>query len=222
MDQKLDVVRGRRVLKISGREFRQAALAASRVVIDMGTGDGRWIYRLARAYPDWCCIGIDASAEAMRESSWRAARKPARGGASNAWFVRTAVEAPPSALCGLADAIHVQFPWGSLRRVLLQPDPGGLSHLACIGKPGAAFYFTMNVLPEDQEAPGRDRRLVAAYARAGLIVERSNLRRASPQTSWGKRLGSGRAAPVLVIEGRIADRHEIRAGAQWTVGESSV
>lgn len=209
MDQTLDVVRGRQILEISGREFRQAALAAERVVVDLGAGDGRWILRLARSRPNWCCLGIDANAAGMRETSWRASRKPQRGGAPNAWFVRAAVEALPDALDSIADEIYVQYPWGSLRRMLLHPEPDELAHLARIGRRGAAFRFTLNLPSGDllgatELVVARDGHRADVYALAGLVIETVDDLHASPQTSWGKRLRDGRAAAAVVIAGRVA------------------
>lgn len=206
MDGKLYVVRGRKIVEIRGSELRQAAFSAQHVVIDVGTGDGRWIYRLGRSHPQWCCIGVDANAAGMREVSWRATRRTERGGAPNVWFIRAAAEALPEALFSIADEIHVQYPWGSLRRILLLPDPEGLAALAAIGKPGAIFRITLNVLPE-----GNDNTLpvdAVSYGQAGLELQRVDLVRSNPESSWGKRLGHRGPKPILVIEGRIARQHD--------------
>ncbi len=194
---------------MSGRAFRQVARAAARVVVDVGAGDGRWILRLARSRPNWLCLGIDANAAGMRETSWRASRKPQRGGAPNAWFVRAAVEALPDALDMIADEIHVQYPWGSLRGMLLEPDPDRLAHLARIGRRGAAFRFTLNLNADDllgatELVVARDGHRADVYALAGFVIETVDVLNASPQTSWGKRLRDGRAAATVVIAGRVA------------------
>jgi 16S rRNA (adenine(1408)-N(1))-methyltransferase len=200
MDGQVYVVRGRKVLALDGNELRRAAHASQRVVIDLGTGDGRWVYRLARGHPDWCCIGVDANAAAMRKFSWRASRKMARGGAPNAWFVLAAVETLPGALLSIADEVHVQYPWGSLRQMLLASGKDGLGHLARIAKPGAAFQITLNLLSEDSEGPAH---LPRAYARAGLDVRKMELMTVAPATSWGKRIGQGGPMRVLVIGGKV-------------------
>lgn len=200
MDSPLYVVRGRKVIALDGDGLRRAANASQRVVIDLGTGDGRWIYRLARAHPDWCCIGVDANAAAMRKSSWRASRKKSRGGAPNAWYVLASVETLPEALRSIADEIIVQYPWGSLRQMLLAPDGKELCDFARIGRPGATFRFTLNRLEQISEQLTD---LAPAYARAGLEVQKLNAVTVCPGTSWGKRLGQGAPMPVLVIEGRV-------------------
>jgi 16S rRNA (adenine(1408)-N(1))-methyltransferase len=64
----------------------------ARVAIDLGTGDGRAVLATAAADPGTLAIGVDASADAMTESSRRAAR---RNALPNALFAVAAAEHPP-------------------------------------------------------------------------------------------------------------------------------
>ena len=91
-------------------------------MIDLGTGDGRFVLAAAAADPDTLVIGIDASAGAMAEASRRAARPARRGGLPNALFVVAAAEALPPELDGVADVVTIQLPWGSLLRGALALD----------------------------------------------------------------------------------------------------
>src|SRR2546421_12726213 len=86
--------------------------SAGRMVVDVGTGDGRYPYELASAHPDWLVMGIDALDEPMGEMAHKASRKPAKGGRANVVFVRAAVEALPVEVHGIADEGHVLLPWG--------------------------------------------------------------------------------------------------------------
>src|SRR2546425_4724656 len=70
----LAVVRGRLIEGVAAVEMRRTANTYARVVVDVGTGDGRWLYRTARAHPEWLCLGLDADAGRMREVSRRASR----------------------------------------------------------------------------------------------------------------------------------------------------
>ena len=99
---------------------------AGHVVIDVGTGDGRWLFRLARARPEWFCIGIDANLDAARHVARRARRSPARGGAPNLIFVHERAEALPGSLRGMAAEVYVQYPWGGLLRAVTGGDPANL------------------------------------------------------------------------------------------------
>ena len=49
----------------------------------------------------------------------QARRKPARGGAPNALFIVAAAEALPEPLTGIADEITINYPWGSLLRIVV-------------------------------------------------------------------------------------------------------
>jgi 16S rRNA (adenine(1408)-N(1))-methyltransferase len=93
------------------------------VVVDIGTGDGRFVLATARAEPRALVIGLDADASRMSEASRRAARKPGKGGLPNALFVVAAAESLPCELDGLVDAVTIQLPWGSLLRSVLVREP---------------------------------------------------------------------------------------------------
>jgi 16S rRNA (adenine(1408)-N(1))-methyltransferase len=115
--------------------------------MDLGTGDGRFVLDLARANPGAFHIGIDPLAEAMADVSRRAAAKPARGGVGNAMFVQASLEGLPGALAGLADAITVNYPWGSLLRAVALPDAVLLANLAGTAKRGATLDVLINMQP---------------------------------------------------------------------------
>ena len=97
----------------------RATLDGQRVVVDVGAGDGRWVYESARGDPSSVYIAIDPDGEALAEYAYRASRKPARGGIANAQFVVASVEKLPPELDSIADVVRVNFPWGSLLRGLM-------------------------------------------------------------------------------------------------------
>ncbi len=88
------------------------------VVVDIGTGDGRFVYQCARENPSKFYIGIDANAKPLEKISMKATRRPAKGGAANVLFLQGSVEALPGELNNAADEIHIHFPWGSLLRAI--------------------------------------------------------------------------------------------------------
>ena len=61
-------------------------------MIDLGTGDGRYVLRAADDQPDTLVVGLDANAAAMAAASRRATR---RGVTPNALFAVAAAEHPP-------------------------------------------------------------------------------------------------------------------------------
>ncbi len=116
--------------------------------MDIGTGDGRFVYRLAQQNPNRFYIGIDANAAALKEISTKAARKPARGGLANVLFLQAAVENLPEELNGAADEIHIHFPWGSLLRAVATGDKGVLENLRRICAPHCLLEIVIGI---DQE-----------------------------------------------------------------------
>ncbi len=210
MEGTLAVVRGRLIEGVAAAEMRRTANAYARVVVDVGTGDGRWLYRTARAHPEWFCLGLDAYAGMMREVSRRASRDPSRGGAPNLCFLRIAAEALPAGLEDLADHISILCPWGSLLRAVLVPDVPVLRGVASIGKPSALMEIRVNasayraaVGPDAGDATRLCRRLQPEYARAGIALTSCHTAATDPRTSWERRVRRRRHLVVVQILGLV-------------------
>ncbi|HXH23245.1 MAG TPA: class I SAM-dependent methyltransferase [Dehalococcoidia bacterium] len=187
-------------------------------MLDIGAGDGRWAYEQARRDPGSLYIALDPDAEALKEYAFRAARKPARGGAANALFVVGSVEAPPPELLACADELRVNFPWAALLRGLLLADRATLRGLSSLGKPGARFELVLTYDPAHDHGAGLDAsvppldagvfaRLAEPYAASGLRIEECRpLGRdealAIPST-WGRRLLHGRERSVFQLSGHV-------------------
>jgi len=118
------------------------------VVIDIGTGDGRFVSVAAAENPNKFYIGIDANAKPLEKPSIKATRKPNKGGLPNAMFVQAAVEDLPEELNGVADEIHIHFPWGSLLRAVATADAEILSSLRRISAPGCLLEMVIGIDPE--------------------------------------------------------------------------
>jgi 16S rRNA (adenine(1408)-N(1))-methyltransferase len=118
------------------------------IVIDIGTGDGRFVSGAARSNPNKFYIGVDANAKPLEKPSMKATRKPAKGGLPNALFVQAAVEDLPEEFDGVADEIHIHFPWGSLLRAVTTADAKVLSSLGRISAPGCLLEIVIGIDPE--------------------------------------------------------------------------
>ncbi|WP_443094085.1 class I SAM-dependent methyltransferase [Nannocystis punicea] len=170
------------------------------VHLDFGTGDGAFALRRARSEPSTLVIGVDASAEGLREPSRKAAGKPARGGLANVLFGLLPLERAPGELVGLVDALTVLLPWGSLLRAVALPEAEGLARLRGLCKPGASLQVVFGYGPGDplavQALPGlqgevRAAGLVQAYAAAGFEVTARSVGREEVgelPTTWAKKL----------------------------------
>lgn len=117
-------------------------------MIDIGTGDGRFVFAAAKANPNKFYIGIDANVKPLEKPSIKATRRPAKGGLPNALFVQAAVEDLPDELNGVADEIHIHFPWGSLLRAVASGDEDVLAALRRISAPECLLEIVIGIDPE--------------------------------------------------------------------------
>jgi 16S rRNA (adenine(1408)-N(1))-methyltransferase len=165
-------------------------------------------------------IGVDANAQGLRETSRRLAAKPARGGLPNAWLARLALADAPGTLAGLADALTVLLPWGSLLRAAAGRDQPALSALRAFCKPGAELRVLFGYGPQTDAAAIRDLGLPAldapemsselerAYRSSGFSVAArgvgGDVVRSLP-TTWAKRLAySGHERRFVEVTGVAA------------------
>lgn len=174
------------------------------VIIDIGTGDGRFVYLSARQNPNKLYIGIDPNVRPLEKISEKIHRKPAKGGAPNVLFIQASVEDLPAELDGVADEVHVHFPWGSLLRAVATGEVDVLRDLRRICAPDALLEVVIGLDPaRDQAEIDRlgltplsvefiDKQLVPNYREAGFeTIERGILAASEwPEfnTSWAKRL----------------------------------
>jgi 16S rRNA (adenine(1408)-N(1))-methyltransferase len=188
-----------------------AGLAAGNddVLIDVGTGDGRYVIHVARTRPSWFAVGVDACRENLRKASRRA---PA-----NALYVIANALALPKELDGMASKVTIHFPWGSLLVGLLDGEPGLLEGLLAIARPGAALEVRLNAgaladAGYTLESGGtRVRRaLHAAGIDAGdpVWLDARDLRRC--HTTRAKRLAYGRDPRAVCLRVRLGSHSVLR------------
>jgi 16S rRNA (adenine(1408)-N(1))-methyltransferase len=187
------------------------------VIIDIGTGDGRFVYQSARQNPNKFYIGIDPNARPLEKISEKIYRKPAKGGAPNVLFVQSAVEDLPSELDGVADELHVHFPWGSLLRAMAAGDVAVLRSLRRICARDALLEVVIGIdAVRDQSEIERlgltqlslgfiDDVLTPNYLAAGFeITERGILKTtewSKLNTSWAKRLQGNEQRTITYLIG---------------------
>lgn len=185
------------------------------VVIDIGTGDGRFVSAAARANPNKFYIGIDANVKPLEKPSMKATRKPGKGGLPNALFVQAAVEDLPDELNGTADEIHIHFPWGSLLKAVATGDEAILAAFRRISAPGCLLEIVIGIdLVRDKNELERlgipeltpvflNSYLIPKYVAAGFeSIESGMLNHAEwsrLETSWARKLGSNSDRRVVYL-----------------------
>jgi 16S rRNA (adenine(1408)-N(1))-methyltransferase len=190
------------------------------IVIDIGTGDGSFVFQSARQNPRKFFIGIDANPRPLEKISEKVHRKPTKGGLPNVLFLQAAVEELPTELDGVADEVHIHFPWGSLLLALMFGDYDVLCGLRRICSPGALLEIAIG-LDQERDKAELERLdltfpnleyfqsvLPERYRRAGFeITETGTLPPTgskSLQTSWAKRLAGNQERQLTYIVGRAS------------------
>jgi len=111
----METIRGRRSLDLDLNGLTDRLTNYDRVILDLGTGDGKFAFHYARAFPRHFVIGVDACRENLREHS--------SAKLTNMLFVIASAQDLPCELNGLVSHITINFPWGSLLESLLDGDP---------------------------------------------------------------------------------------------------
>ena len=217
------LVRGTELVEAGPAEVDELLGGYSRLHVDVGTGDGRVPYALARSDPESFYVGLDPAAQNLRETSRRATRKPSRGGVSNVAYVASTAEDPPSELAGRFHEVSTILPWGKLMVGLIAAAPDVLDGLVRLARPGARLHVILNgevwgdpvpIEARDLPEPTVDyvrEVLTPAYAGHGIALgEPRNMTpeaiRRVPST-WARRLSHGRERPAFVeFEGTFAGR----------------
>jgi 16S rRNA (adenine(1408)-N(1))-methyltransferase len=211
------VVAGRKLVDMDVDAFDQLANRYERVVIDVGTGDGLFVYRMAAQDPNTLYVGCDPVADNMVEVSQRSRRNPARGGVDNLLLVVAAVEQPPDELRGRAAQVHCVLPWGRLMAGLVTGDAEVLRGVRALAEVDAPVLVYLNVGVWDRDTPLHvqdlpevtpdhiEQVLAPAFAHAGirLVCHRD----ASPdeigelRSTWARRLTHAGRGRFVRLEG---------------------
>lgn len=192
--------------------------AGEGVIIDIGTGDGRFVYQSARLNPKKFYIGIDPNVRPLAKISEKIYRKPAKGGAPNVLFIQAAVEDLPAELDGVADEVHVHFPWAGLLHAVATADASVLRNLRRICSFGGLLEVVIGLDPlRDRSELERleitelslqqiDEVLKPKYAEAGFEITERGILPASEwpefNTSWAKRLQQNDNRPITYLIAR--------------------
>jgi 16S rRNA (adenine(1408)-N(1))-methyltransferase len=197
-EKDVECIRGKTSAEIDADALAAGVAGYRDVLIDIGTGDGRYVLHVARTRPNWFALGVDACRENLRKASRKAP--------TNALYViANALALPKKELDAVASRITINFPWGTLLTGLLDAEPMLLEGLLAIARPGAALEIRLNAEAlreagytlESGGARVRQALHEGGFAVVGdlLWLDGGELRRG--QTTWAKRLAYGRDARAV-------------------------
>ncbi|MGL5784065.1 MAG: hypothetical protein ACRCYZ_01065 [Alphaproteobacteria bacterium] len=134
--------------------FQHLQCGFASTLVDLGTGDGKFPYLMAKENPSLLCLGVDAQTSALAHFSWKAARKPARGGLTtqNLFYLQAALPELPKGIEKVADILTIRLPWAGLLREAITPSSAFLEMVLRLAKPGAWFILQLNMSIFEDEA----------------------------------------------------------------------
>jgi 16S rRNA (adenine(1408)-N(1))-methyltransferase len=215
----MKVLKGKNIEVIDDSTFKSNLKNYKNIVIDIGTGDGGFVYRNARKTANNFYIGLDASGDNMMSSAVKVNSKASKGGIRNAIYLLEDALKLPEDLKDTADRIFINLPWGSLRDAVVKGDTELLRGIKSIGKNGAALdiYVTYSSLYEVKEISERDLPELSVeyitgvlkykYLTHGILLKNTNLLSNEDlkalETTWAKKLAFGRKRDIYHLEFKI-------------------
>ena len=204
----MEYVRGKTSAEIDADGLAAGVAGYDDVLIDVGTGDGRYVLHVARTCPTSFAVGVDACRDNLRKASRKAP--------PNALYVIANALTLPGELGGMASKVTINFPWGSLLTGLLDGEPMLLEGLLAIARPGAALEVRLNggALAESGytlEAGGA--RVRRALHEGGfdvddlLRLDARELRQC--HTTWAKRLAYGRDPRAVCLWATLGSNYPL-------------
>lgn len=210
----MKILKGKQIIEINQASFDAFKIRFKQVIVDIGTGDGEFVYKLAKSNPENLYIGIDATAENMHAYSVKMTRKPAKGGLDNLLFVVANAAQLPQMLHATANAIYINLPWGSLRDGLVKADYDILENIRCIAKIDAKLQVLITYSPkyENQEIENRKLPILslsyfddihALYQDFGLYLRKTTLLNNDALkkvgTKWANKLAFGKTRDIYQL-----------------------
>ena len=197
----METIRGRKSYELDVNKFKEQLASYDHIILDLGTGDGRYVHTLAEKYPDWFVIGIDACRENLREHS--------QSKLQNMLFIIASAQNLPKELNGLISHITINFPWGSLLESLLDGDPLLLHGLEMILNSAASIDVRLNAGALAEAGTKLEVGVEKIYnnlLQAGWHVKTriamdTNVLQNFPST-WAKRLAFGRDPRAMMLTAR--------------------
>lgn len=104
------------------------------IIVDIGTGDGKFVYKLAKQFPNRLFIGIDPNQKGLVKTSLKATKKRTRGGIGNVVYVLASIQELPKELEDIANQVYINFPWGSLLKSIITVEKKAWENIKLIMK----------------------------------------------------------------------------------------
>ena len=199
----MECIQGKRFLQIEPSVLDDWIGHYQKLLVDIGTGDGRFVRAFARAHPEYFAVGLDTCRENLQANT--------RLRIPNMIYLIGPAKALPTELYGRATILTINFPWGSLLRELLDGDPALLSGLSSTAHEGALLEIRVNadalLHKMGSSVEQWSQKIQDALTHHGFGIRSSEWlgpdELGTLESTWAKRLAFGRDRRALYI---VAER----------------
>lgn len=204
-------IKGNKVVELNATELDELANQYEEVVVDLGTGDGRFVYKNAKTEHNKLFIGIDTLAATLEEYSKKARKEKIY----NAVFVIGSLELLPQELIGKVDRLFILLPWGTLLQNIVNTNPQGIKQISSLLKEEAKLQIILGYdsrfepkeaqrleLPSEINLALINETIIPKFLDYGNFVledcsEIAKTDLEKFETTWSKRLAFGKERPVF-------------------------
>jgi len=196
----METIRGKTSLNLDLTDFYARLANYNRIMLDLGTGDGKFAFCHADNFPSHFVIGVDSCRENLHEHS--------RANMPNLLYIIASAQALPHELHGLVSHITINFPWGSLLESFLIGDDRLLHGLESVAGSSAVLDIRLNggaLAEQGWSLEDGAERIFENLILAGWRIRKpgtmdARALRAFPST-WAKRLAFGRDPRAIQLSG---------------------
>jgi 16S rRNA (adenine(1408)-N(1))-methyltransferase len=204
-------ITGKDKVNIDGDAFAGKVVNYKKIILDLGTGDGRFVFKNALKNPNIFFVGMDPAEKQLSEYSSKVNRKRM----DNCMFVLGSIEDTPTELNSSFDEIYINLPWGSLLEKIVKINKIGIESIKNLLKENGRVFITLGYAPDLE--PSETRRLDLPKIDEFFIQDqilpilRKNfstvsLKKLSKkelgeiETTWAKKLKFGKDREIFRIE----------------------
>jgi 16S rRNA (adenine(1408)-N(1))-methyltransferase len=206
----MKVIIGNKKGELSRTDIENLAKNFDKTVLDIGTGDGRFVFEKAIKNPKNLYIGIDPAENQLKIYSKKANRKKLQ----NTVFAIGSIENLPPELFSLIDELYINLPWGTLLEKMVKMNELTAGNLSSITKKDGKMEIVFGYVPEFE--PSETERLnlpditekenlekiLNSFSRYFEITELRELDKkelGDLETTWAKKLKFGKDRKIHKI-----------------------
>lgn len=206
------IIKGNKKINLTESELKTLLTKYSKVMLDIGAGDGRYVYKCAQNERENFYIGLDPSEKSLEEYS----KKAVKSKIENVLFVVGSLEVFPIELVNnKADEISIILPWGSLLQAVANPTGETAAKLESLIKPGGTlkllFGYDSSLEPSETKrlnlfpvTEGHvEKNIIPVFQQNGFSLSDfstlSTEKLREIESTWGKRIALRQERPLFML-----------------------